>query len=214
MRAMIVSGLVFLLSTFAFAQTGTIEGTVKLPPRPTLAQPGPAYAGQSSMVEKPPDSPPPAVVFIKGTLDGRAFEPPRQKPSMIQKNAWFSPEVMAVLTGTTVDFPNLDSQYHNVFSYSRSKRFDLGRYPAGESRSVTFDKPGLVKMYCEIHAHMRAYILVCENPFFAVTDTEGKFRIEKVPAGKHTLGAWYVRGRESEREVTVTAGQVTTVEFP
>jgi hypothetical protein len=144
---------------------------------------------------------------------GQSFVPPEKHPTLEQKNTWFRPEVMAVLVGTTVDFPNRDDQYHNVFSYSKPKRFDLGRYPTGESRPVTFDKPGVVKIYCEIHAHMRAWVVVCENPYFAVTDETGKFRIEKVPAGKHKLVRWRTQGPEVEQDVEVVAGQTVTVHF-
>jgi len=196
------------------AQVGAIEGTVKLPPRePSKAGSTLTYPGQPERVEPAPKTPLPAVVFVKNGSDGRTFSPPRQPPKLVQRGAMFIPEVMAVAVGTTVEFPNLDDQYHNVFSYSKPKRFDLGRYPTGESRPVTFDKPGVVKIYCEIHEHMRAWVVVCENPFFAVTDEAGKFRIENVPAGKHKLVLWRTNGRETEKEIEIVAGQAATVDF-
>lgn len=208
-------GLVLWLTVIvASAQTGTIQGTVKLPPRELPEpKPTPQYPGQSSGTAAFPTSPMPAVVFVKGKLQGQPHATPAKHPMLGQKDAWFIPEVMAVLVGTTVDFPNLDTQYHNVFSYSKPKRFDLGRYPTGESRAVTFDQPGVVKIYCEIHEHMRATVVVCENPFFAVTDTNGTFRIENVPVGRHSLAAWRIRGKDLEKDIDVVAGETLQVSF-
>ena len=89
-----------------------------------------------------------------------------------------------------VEFPNSDRVYHNVFSLSKPRRFDLGRYPRGQSRSVVFDRPGVVRVFCEIHSHMSAFILVFAHRFFAVTDAEGRYRIEGVPPGSYTLALW------------------------
>ena len=93
-------------------------------------------------------------------------------------------------SGSTVDFPNSDRTYHNVFSLSKARRFDLGRYPRGQSRSVRFDRPGVVRVFCEIHSHMSAWILVFAHRYFATTDAEGRYRIEGVPPGTYTLAAW------------------------
>lgn len=205
---------ILVTASLVLAQTGAIEGTVKLLPRDdSQARIAARYPGQPGMVHSIPKTPIPAVVLVKETFEGQTSTPPTRHPSLGQKNAWFIPEVMAVLVGTTVDFPNLDNQYHNVFSYSKPKRFDLGRYPTGESRPVTFDKPGVVKIYCEIHEHMRAWVVVCENPYFAVTDMEGKFRIENVPAGKRTLMVWRAQGKEAQQDVNVVAGQIVTGNF-
>src|SRR5207302_4391177 len=102
---------------------------------------------------------------------------------MDQRNETFVPHLLAIMTGTTVDFPNSDHLYHNVFSLSKTKRFDLGRYAAGHSRPVRFDQPGIVRVFCDIHSHMNAFILVFSHPFFAVTDPEGRYRIDNVPPG-------------------------------
>ena len=198
----------------AVAQTGSIEGKVKLLPRVVSeARAAQRYPGQPGPVIDIPKTPIPAIVFVADRFEGQTFVPPAKHPTLAQKGAWFVPEVMAVLVGTTVDFPNHDPQYHNVFSYSKAKRFDLGRYPTGESRAVTFDKLGVVKIYCEIHAHMQSFVVVCPNPYFAVTDTDGGFRIDNVPAGKHKLVAWRARGEAFEREADVTEGQTFTIKF-
>jgi hypothetical protein len=213
MRVGMIGSLVLLLGTGSIhAQTGSVVGTVRLLPR-LAAEPAAMtqYRSPSATAVIPP-TPLPAVVFVSGS-GSRRFPPPTQRPTLAQKNEWFIPEVMAVLVGTTVEFPNLDAQYHNVFSYSKPKRFDLGRYPTGESRSVTFDQPGVVKVYCEIHAHMQAFVVVCPNPWFAVTGTDGKFRLDAVPAGKHKLIAWRPRGAVLERDVEIVAGQARVVDF-
>lgn len=111
-------------------------------------------------------------------------------PQMLQQGKKFVPSVLAIQVGTTVDFPNLDPFFHNVFSYSKIKKFDLGRYPQGSSARVTFDKPGITKVFCEIHASMRAYIHVLETPYFTVSNIKGQFSIDSIPAGDYTLTVW------------------------
>src|SRR6266571_5547426 len=103
----------------------------------------------------------------------------------------FRPLVLPVMVGSTVDFPNNDDLFHNVFSYSQAKEFDLGRYPRGQKKSIKFDKPGIVKVYCDIHSYMYATILVLKNPFFAVPDEEGNYHIDNIPEGVYTLNFWY-----------------------
>jgi len=143
-----------------------------------------------------------AVVFL--TADSLPpLQPPANPPSMAQKDVMFEPSVMAVVVGTTVEFPNLDPFFHNVFSFSSTKKFDLGRYPQGTSEAVTFDKPGLVKIFCEIHASMRAYVHVLETPYFAVSDAQGKFRMPAVAPGTYTLHCWQENLPELTREITV-----------
>jgi plastocyanin len=122
---------------------------------------------------------------------------------MNQRNETFVPRVLAIMTGTTVEFPNDDPIYHNVFSLSRARGFDLGRYAAGHSKSVRFDRPGIVRVFCDIHSHMSAFILVFAHPFFAVTDDRGQYAIRNVPPGKYTLKAWHEVLPEVSRPVTV-----------
>jgi len=113
--------------------------------------------------------------------------------------------VLVIPVGTSVDFPNQDPFFHNVFSYSSAKRFDLGRYPRGESRRVVFDRPGVVKVYCEIHQWMRSAVVVVENPFHAEVGTDGSFSIAGVPPGRYRLAVWdFDRGQRTV-EVAVPA---------
>jgi plastocyanin len=125
----------------------------------------------------------------------------------------FVPHVLPILVGATVKFLNSDDVYHNVFSYSPAKSFDLGRYAKGQSRSVTFDKPGVVKIYCDIHTHMSAFILVLENPFFTTTDDDGNFAIKDVPPGTYTLKAWYGRWPVKSAAVVVKNSDTIKVDF-
>lgn len=133
-----------------------------------------------------------------------------------QKNETFIPHVLPIVAGTTVRFLNSDEVYHNVFSYSKAKSFDLGRYATGKYRNVTFDKPGVVKVYCDIHSHMNAFILVLKNPYFTVIDEAGNFELKNVPPGTYILKAWYGRWPEKSIPVTVPEqGQVElNFEFP
>ena len=108
-----------------------------------------------------------------------------------QRDETFLPHIVAVTAGTDVDFPNSDETYHNVFSLSPVRSFDLRRYAAGRSRSVRFDQPGIVRVFCDIHSHMSAFILVFGHRFFAVTDEEGHYRIEGVPPGTYNVVVWH-----------------------
>ncbi len=144
------------------------------------------YAGPGIANHKDPD-PSPAVVWLEGPaavkMDAKALE-------IRQDGVEFRPRVLAIPVGSTVKFPNADDVFHNVFSFSKAERFDLGRYPKGESKSVTFEKKGLIDVRCEVHDHMRSYIHVFEHPYFAVAAADGTYSIPKVPPGKYTLVAW------------------------
>jgi hypothetical protein len=116
--------------------------------------------------------------------------------------------VLAIVAGTTVDFPNDDRTYHNVFSLSKTRSFDLGRYATGRSKSVRFDRPGIVRVFCDIHSHMSAFILVFAHRYFAVTDDDGRYSLENVPPGTYTLTVWNesIRDDAPKRTVTVPDG--------
>jgi len=131
-----------------------------------------------------------SVVYLESAPRGAFEVPPPGRAYLDQRDETFVPHVLAVAVGTTVVFPNSDRVYHNVFSLSKAKRFDLGRYPRGASRSVTFDKPGVIRVFCEIHSHMSAFVLVFAHRYFATTDDEGRYRIDGVPAGRYTLAVW------------------------
>ncbi len=190
----------------AVQQTGTIEGVLRLPPRPPRRTVN--RYGAAPSVARVQDIP--AVVFLAGRV-GPA-PPPATDAVMAQQDTAFMPSLLVIPVGTTVRFPNNDSFFHNVFSYSADGRFDLGRYPMGESKDVLFDDPGIVKVYCEVHESMRAAIVVVENRYWAEPD-DGVFRFQGVPAGTYTLVAWQADRGEVEREVVVPADGTVRVEI-
>jgi plastocyanin len=155
-----------------------------------------------------------AVVYIEGgEIDRGEYPLPTKKPVLDQRNLQFHPQVLPILVGTTVDFPNRDNLFHNVFSYSSPKEFDLGRYPKDDSRSVTFDKPGTIRVYCDIHSHMAATILVLQHPYFATPGDDGSYVIPNVPEGKYRIVLWYGRDVVERRTITVEAGKSVTADF-
>ncbi len=158
-------------------------------------------------------NPPLAVVYLEGE-----FDPPKLPAvaQMTQKGLTFSPTLLPVQVGTRVEFPNLDETYHNIFSYSPPKRFDLGRYRPDERPipSQQFDVPGLVTLRCDIHEHMRALILVLATPHFVVTDGEGRYRLTGLPPGRYMLKAWLSSTEVREQLVDVTADTELQVNFP
>jgi len=144
------------------------------------------YAGPGVSGPTKPD-PSPAVVWLEGAaavkMDPRSVE-------IKQEGIEFRPRVVALPVGSTVKFPNGDDVFHNVFSYSKAERFDLGKYPKGESKSVGFNTKGLVDVRCEVHDHMRSYIHVFDHPYYVVAAEDGSYKIPDVPPGKYTLVVW------------------------
>lgn len=158
-------------------------------------------------------NPPLAVVYLEGAF------PAARTPAVTaitQKDLTFMPSLLPIRVGTKVEFPNLDDTYHNIFSYSQPKRFDLGRYRADERPvpSQVFEVPGLVTLRCDIHEHMRALILVLDTPHFVVTDAEGRFRLAGLPAGKYTLKAWLDSQTTHEQPVELVDGGTLRRDFP
>ena len=135
------------------------------------------------------------------------------RPSIVQRGERFSPHVLPILLGTTVEFPNEDEVFHNVFSLSGTKSFDLPKYPAGSSRAVTFPRKGVVNVFCHIHADMSAVVLVRDNPYFISPDTTGQFSLDDIPPGDYTLVAWHERIKPVTQKVRIIAGQTTSVSF-
>jgi plastocyanin len=193
--------------------TGVLRGRVELPREAPPVAPRPSVESLSAPL--PPGAPDRrrAVVYLETAPQGAFEESERPHAVLDQRNQTFVPYVLAIPVGTTVDFPNRDSTYHNVFSLSKTQRFDLGRYARGESRSVRFDRPGVVRVFCEIHSHMSAFILVFAHRYFATTDADGRYRIAGVPPGEYRLVVWY-DGREREvRPVHVADGVAVDADF-
>jgi len=130
-----------------------------------------------------------------------------------QQNQAFAPRVLAVPVGATVSFPNDDPFYHNVFSYSAAKRFDLGRYGSGKSKSVTFDKPGLVKVFCEIHSDMVGYIAVLESDLFTMPARSGAYDIAGLAPGEYDVKVWHPDLSEWSARVSIAESGATTLDI-
>jgi plastocyanin len=191
---------------------GAIRGRVDAP-IPAFVAPRPAVEalGQPALPDAPDRRR--SVLYLESAPQAAFEEADLPRLVLDQRNQTFVPWVLAVPVGATVEFPNNDSTFHNVFSLSKARRFDLGRYPRGASRSVRFDRPGVVRVFCEIHAHMNAYVLVFSHRFFATTDESGRYRMSGVPPGDYRLVLWY-DGREREvRPVQVAAGVTAEADF-
>jgi plastocyanin len=152
-----------------------------------------------------------AVIWIKSVTE-TAGPRPRAAHSrfrIAQQRKRFIPRVLAVPAGSVVDFPNLDPFFHNVFSMFDGKRFDLGLYEAGASHGVTFDRPGVCYVFCNIHPEMSAAVVVTDSPFYAISDKAGRFSIPNVPPGRYLVNVWHERGKPETgagfpRQVTVS----------
>jgi plastocyanin len=187
-----------------------IEGTVTLPkPEPVTVAP-PRYAGQVGEIAAP--DPPTAVVYLEGQFPLPGASPMTNQ--VLQLGLQFRPALLPIHVGTFVAFPNGDGLYHSVFSYSKPKRFDLGRYRKEDrpAPTVLFDKPGIVKLYCDIHQHMRGVILVLDTPYFTHT-TNGVYRLANLPAGDFLLKAWIDEKHVYQKPVRLKPGQRLDVDF-
>jgi plastocyanin len=194
------------------ARNGSIRGRVEIRRAVPSATPRASLDGS---VLKAPDFTDRlrSVVYLE-TAPRAAFE--QIDPAhavMDQRNETFVPHLLAITTGTTVDFPNSDRIYHNVFSLSKTKTFDLGRYAAGRSQAVRFDRPGIVRVFCDIHSHMNAFILVFNHRFFDVTDADGRYHIDNIPPGTYNVIAWNEGLASEPRSASVPDGGSTELDF-
>lgn len=208
--------LIFAVGLAAESALGqaVIEGTVQLP-KPSFDRSINQRYGADSDIAIAPTNPPAAVVYLQGDFPVQPNHNSKAPAQIAQKNIAFAPDLLPILVGASVDFPNMDDTYHNVFSYSKTKRFDLGRYRKDEKpTTVVFDKPGAVTIHCEIHERMRGTILVLETPYFKKTDTAGRYRLENLPAGNYVLKAWVAGDDVRERPVELKAGMTLQVDFP
>ena len=204
------------------AGTGRLEGKVVLGPRLTskrmrfsaYADARPAATSRAPRgAGEPGGEFANVVVYLEAApgLEGRAR--PAAGFAVRQEGQSFVPHVLPVPKGSIVSFPNTDPVFHNVFSLSRAASFDLGRYPRGEAKSVRFDTPGIVKIFCHIHSDMSAVVLVLDNPYFAIPDSTGTFHIDGIPAGEYRATGWHERARPVSLTVRIQPGSATPAEF-
>jgi len=207
------TSFVLLVLLLAFAHTGdaaTVTGTLKVPAVSSGSSANP-YPGRASALpgrhEVPHGLVTDAVVYVE-QISAKAESLLIDDPSgrvLAQRNQAFSERVLSCVVGTTVDFPNQDPIFHNVFSVSPVKRFDLGKYPRGHSKQVTFKKAGLVQVFCDIHPSMACFILVLPNRAFARPKDDGSFALPKLPAGTYAVKAWHPDFGERSRTVKIPA---------
>jgi plastocyanin len=204
------------LPTAAYARSA-VEGKVALPPAQHESRDAAGERYQIDMTRPPlPPDEPAAVVYLEGEFSDTP--PPAAESAkvlMVQQGYQFRPGLLAVRRGTRVAFPNLDEDYHNILSYSKPKRFDLGRYRGDtDPPEVLFDTAGVVKTYCEIHEHMRGAILVLDTPYFTKTDPGGLYRLEGLPPGRHVLKAWISEDQVAQKTVELKPDETLKVDFP
>lgn len=169
----VLIALVLPLWVFGGEVGGIVKGTITIGGKPTSD----AVVSVEGLPPTAPGAQRPALSPKKAVMDQRSMK--------------FIPRVLPVGIGTTVDFPNNDTAWHNVFSTSPAKKFDLGLYPPGKTRSVTFDQPGTVRILCNVHPEMEAFIVVKEHSYFSRVDQEGNYRIDGVPLGTYRLEVWH-----------------------
>jgi plastocyanin len=214
-----VVGTAMVATSASNTLSGTIEGRLVVPAiAPSTQQ---AASSPYPGMEMPPvgrddarsAAPADAVIWIENL--SRAVGAPSVSgtaPELRQVRYSFRPRVLGISVGTTVEFPNEDAVFHNVFSYSKTKRFDLGYYGKGRSKRVTFDSPGIVKVFCDIHSHMSAFIVVADSKFVVTPGPDGRFTFDNVPDGTWRIRTWHPELGEVTHEVTV-AGSTTRVDI-
>lgn len=188
----IIAAILFIciMGSTSAAKAGSIKGKVEIP-------------GENNLEN--------LVVYVDGVKGN--FPLSAKRPEMNHLNLQFAPRTLAVMKGTTVDFPNSDNVLHSAFSISKSNPFELGIYGQGHEKFMTFKNPGLVELFCHIHSHMHAYLLVLENPFFSMTAKDGSYAIANVPSGTYNVKAWVNPSNSIEKTVTVNGDETVSLSF-
>jgi len=199
--------------SWAAQETGRVAGRVTITIPVSTAPPSGAYGARR--VERPAartgSELSNVVVFIQNPPIPAQL--PVTRARILQENETFIPRVVAITRGSAVDFPNGDPFFHDVFSLSRSATFDLGSYPKGQTKSHVFRRAGLVKVYCHIHSHMTASIMVFDHPFFTMPKADGTFALDAIPEGTYQVSAWHERIGQQSQSIRIEAGRTSEIQF-
>ena len=194
------------------ANAGEVRGTVPLPFQQAATAPAKKYFGKISGKVDPA---PPLIAGVWLTNDQLRAPSGPNTVTLNQENYQFSSFLVIIPVGSSVLFPNRDRDYHNIYSLSRTKPFDLGRYKQSEAPApIVFEKPGFVSLHCEIHDHMKSNIIVVDSPYYTLTDSSGSFSLKSIPPGSYTLHAQYTRKSSWKIPIKVERGKITNVSFP
>ena len=155
--------------------------------------------------------PEPVVIWVEG-IHGN-FSPSSKKPSINHKNKNFDPAILIIMKGTTVDFPNSDDIFHSAYSESKSNPFDLGIYGPGNDQHMTFNNPGLVKVFCHIHDHMYTFIHVVNNPFFTTVNESNEYTIPDIPKGTYRVKTWKTPRSYDTKTITINGDEMVSLNF-
>lgn len=212
-RALAFTLLISLSTSLTFAQTGSVSGTVTLPEKDPIKRMASRYRETDARSLGDP-APLIAVVYLSNSKTASLTKPATEISSIAQRGLHFYPRTLPITLGSRVSFPNEDDTFHNVFSYSPAKEFDLGRYRKDETPPTRqFETAGVVSVFCEVHRHMQANILVLETPYFASTDAHGNFMIEGIEPGEYEVTVWITPRNNKTHRVTILPGQKTELDF-
>jgi plastocyanin len=216
-----------VLCAFAICAAGVmaqdVTGTIlikKQLTKPSVTAPVSVYQrGPAVQLSKDADDGPIAyemsrvVIYLEGPqmADGGAAVHPVQQIQQLDRR--FMPDLVVVPIGSAVSFPNLDPIFHNIYSLSKAKTFDLGSYDKGETRKVVFPKPGIVQIYCHLHPNMAATVVVTPNRWYAKPDAKGQYRIPDVPPGKYTVVAWHKAAGFFRKSIVIENGHNGVADF-
>ena len=153
------------------------------------------------------------IIYLEGEGIKKEYPSPTKRVPLDQKNLLFTPRVLPILKGSTVDFLNTDEVRHNIFAPGKVEKFNLGTWGLGGVKVHTFNKPGEVILLCNVHSEMVAYILVLENPYFAKSDQKGNFKIENIPPGTYTVKIWHEKMMSPSQEVVITSGETAVIKL-
>jgi plastocyanin len=201
-------------------QSGSVTGkvTMRAAPQQGRRDAGSRYRGSGSGMQmehhvSTTDELRNVVIYLEGIALPGSHPDRVSRGHLDQQDATFVPRVLAIPKGSMVEFTNQDHTYHNVFSLSSVKKFNIGRRPTGEAVPILFDKPGIVQVFCDIHSQMTAFIVVLDNTWFTQPDSEGLFKINDVPPGTYTIKLWHERFSSPEQQITVSAGASVSTTF-